>query len=177
MAAMERHRARMLAVLKQFRLLVRAMDAHYRDVERFSGLGGAQLWALQEIASEPGLGAGELAQRLAIHASTASNLVRRLEQLRLVGRERPSSDQRRVVLRATAAGRARLKGVRGPPEGLLQQALAELSERRLGVLHGELDRLLTHMKGLDRRGTLIPMSQILAEKMPSRQPAKKEKRP
>src|SRR5205085_5268796 len=89
---MKAHRARMLTVLKQFRLLVRAMDAHYREVESASGLGGAQLWALQEIASEPGLGAGELAQRLAIHPSTASNLVRRLEEMSLVTRHRPSAD-------------------------------------------------------------------------------------
>ena len=41
----------MLDVLKQFRVLLRAMESHYRQVERRSGLGGAQLWALAEIAA------------------------------------------------------------------------------------------------------------------------------
>jgi DNA-binding MarR family transcriptional regulator len=173
---MEAHRSRMLTVLKQFRLLVRAMDAHYREVESASGLGGAQLWALQEIASEPGLGAGELAQRLAIHPSTASNLVRRLEEMSLVTRRRPSADQRRVTLKATASGHKRLKSAPGPAQGLLQQALSELPSQRLSALHDELDRLLKHMKGLDRRGTLIPISQILAERTPSRTIPRKEKR-
>ena len=72
----------MMDVLKRFRVLLRSMEAHYRRVEESSGLGGAQVWALSEIAAtDGGLTVGELADKLAIHLSTASNLVRRLEEL------------------------------------------------------------------------------------------------
>ena len=57
-------RAQVLEVLKLFRVLLRSMDNHYRRIEQRSGLGGAQLWALSEVAKPPGLTMGELAGRL-----------------------------------------------------------------------------------------------------------------
>jgi MarR family transcriptional regulator, organic hydroperoxide resistance regulator len=39
---------------------------------------GTQLRVLQELLDAPGMGAGELAQQLAIHQATASNLVEAL---------------------------------------------------------------------------------------------------
>src|SRR5438067_13494196 len=87
-------RRRMLEVLEQFRIIVKSIRRHYQDVERRAGLTGAQLWALAQVADNPGSKVGELARALAIHQSTASNLLRRLEALELVARERQSHDQR-----------------------------------------------------------------------------------
>src|SRR5581483_8063588 len=75
-----RHR-KMLAVLAQFRVLFRSIRQHYQRVERRSGVTGAQLWAVVHVAGHPGAKVGELAKALAVHPSTASNLVRRLESL------------------------------------------------------------------------------------------------
>src|ERR1051325_11439878 len=69
--------ARRLEVLAQFRVVFKSVRRHYQDVERRSGITGALLWALAEIASRPGTQVGELARALAVHPSTASNLVRR----------------------------------------------------------------------------------------------------
>ena len=66
----------MLEVLQQFRILVKSIRSHYQQVEARSGVSGAQLWALAHIAGSPGSKVGELARALAIHQSTASNLVR-----------------------------------------------------------------------------------------------------
>ena len=157
-------RALMLQVLKRFRVLLRSMDAHYRQVERRSGLGGAQLWALAEIAGAGRITVGQLAKKLAIHLSTASNLVRRLESLGLVARARLASDQRVVQLAATAAGRRKVRSAPKPSAGLLQQALLEMEARELRALTGQLEKVLRRMGGLDKAGGATLLSEMLGAK-------------
>jgi DNA-binding MarR family transcriptional regulator len=142
---------RIHAVLLQFRILLRSMQRHYLSVERASGLGGSQLWALAEIAANPGLSVGELARRLAIHLSTASNLVGRMEALGIVARRRVVRDQRVVRLQVTPAGQRALRRAPGPPVGLLQRALLDLPPARLAALHRHLEVLLAHMEHRDAR--------------------------
>lgn len=155
----------MVDVLKRFRILLRSMEAHYRRVEESSGLGGAQVWALSEIAaSEGGLTVGELADKLAIHLSTASNLVRRLEELHLLTRNRSREDQRVVQLSVTPAGRRKVEQAPKPSMGLLQQALSEMTADELEALGSELDKLLRRMTHLDRRAGTMVIAEILSRK-------------
>lgn len=137
----------MLEVLKQFRVLLRTIDNHYRRVERRSGLGGAQVWALSEVAQAGGISVSELSQRLAIQVSTASNLVRKLEAMGLVTRARERSDQRIVRITATAKGRRKLGQAPKPRAGLLQEALLATRDADLAVLHKQLDRLMRRVDG------------------------------
>jgi len=153
----------MLDVLKQFRLLLRAMESHYRQVERRSGLGGAQLWALAEIAAAD-LTMGDLAARLAIHVSTASNLVRRLEELGLATRTRTRADQRVVRITATAAGRRKLRLAPKPSVGLLQKVLTETPPERLAVLHKELGRLVRRMGRIEPGAATTLISDMIASR-------------
>jgi len=148
MAAVKKalQRRRMLEVLEQFRVIVKSIRRHYQDVERRAGLSGAQLWALAQVASQPGAKVGDLARALAIHQSTASNLLRALEAQGLVTRERQSRDQRQVKLFGTKKGLQLLKGAPRPLIGVLQQALSELPAARLHALHAELAHVIALMK-------------------------------
>lgn len=65
-------------VLRRFRLVFNAVKTHFQQVEKRTGLGGAQLWALSIIRQRPDIGVGDLANAMDIHQSTASNLVRAL---------------------------------------------------------------------------------------------------
>ena len=160
-AAKSVQRRRMLEVLEQFRIIVKSIRRHYQDVERRAGLTGAQLWALAQVADNPGSKVGELARALAIHQSTASNLLRRLEALELVARERQSHDQRQVKLFATRKGLQRLKAAPRPLIGVLQQALSELPAARLHVLHAELARVIALMKRKSvAAARALPLSEI-----------------
>src|SRR5437762_4361928 len=82
-------RRRMLEVLEQFRVIVKSIRRHYQDVERRAGVTGAQLWALAQIAEQPGGEVGELGRGLAGHQATASNLVRELAARGSAARVRP----------------------------------------------------------------------------------------
>ncbi len=133
-------------VLEQFRIIIRSIRRHYQAVERRAGLKGAQLWALAQVTEKPGSKVGDLAKAMAVHQSTASNLLRALERQGLVTRERQARDQRQVKLFATRKGLRVLKGAPRPLIGVLQQALSELPAARLHALHAELGHVIALMR-------------------------------
>ncbi len=149
-----------LEVLKQFRVLLRSIKRHYQWVERECGMSGAQLWAMAEIAGAPGLKVGDLARELGIHLSTASNMLRRLEELALVRRMRIGEDHRVVQLRLTAKGAKIMRLAPRPFVGILQQALADLPQQRLDSLHADLGEVIRLMKFKDVKARTKPLSDI-----------------
>lgn len=159
-AADARRQRKMLAVLAQFRVLFRSVREHYQRVQRRSGVSGAQLWALAHVAAHPGTRIGELARALAIHPSTASNLVRRLEALALVARRRKHRDQRTVQLYLTGRGAQALRRAPQPLIGVLQHALSELPARRLDALAHHLAELIGTMKVKDLRARTMLISHM-----------------
>jgi DNA-binding MarR family transcriptional regulator len=150
----------MLEVLGQFRILFKSVRRHYGEVLRRAGMGGAQLWALSHIARHPGVKPGELARAMAIHPSTASNLIRDLEKLALVTKRRQRKDQRAVQLGATSKGLQILKRAPRPLIGVLQQALSDSSLSDLKILQGQLGRLVASMKAKDIGARSIPLSSL-----------------
>lgn len=140
----------MLSVVMQFRVVVRSMRRHYQSVERACGVTGAQLWAMAEIDASPRMTVGQLARDLAIHQSTASNIVADLEEAGLVTRERTREDQRVVRLALTAAGRKVMRRAPRPLRGALQEALMSLPPARLAALHRDLASVIAHLRGPDK---------------------------
>lgn len=132
-------------VLQQFRLIFRAVKRHFQSVEEACGVSGAQLWALARIAAQPGLKVGELAKALAVHQTTASNLVDRLCRAGLVERRRSTRDQRVVELYPSRTGSAALGRAPEPLRGVLPDALAAMAPAKrlaLSLLLTELTELM-----------------------------------
>lgn len=146
-----------LTVLQRFRVLIRAAQKHSQWIEKQSGISGAQLWALQELSETQGLRIGELAERMALHQSTASNLLDRLEQMGLVRRDRNHRDQRIVHVSVTPEGLRKLKSAPSPSRGLLPEALRQMDADDLAVLQQQLDRLLGHAKEMDVGFGMLPI--------------------
>lgn len=146
-----------LSVLQRFRVLIRTAQRHSQWIERQSGVTGAQLWALQELSEAPGLRVGELANYMALHQSTASNMVDRLETARLIRKERTSADQRVVRLYLTEDGESLLRRAPSPARGVLPEALRLLDEEALARLQRELDVLLRQIKDLDEGFGMQPL--------------------
>ena len=141
-AAAAQHQRRIVAVLRQFRVVVQAIRAHYTMVERSAGISGAQLAAMNQIASSPGLTVSGLASRLGLHQSTISNLVARLDTLGYVSRKRVKGDLRVVELTLTPEGQKMLRVAPKPAAGVLNQALEDMPDEALIALHRELDTLI-----------------------------------
>ena len=138
-----------LDVLQQLRVLVRLAGNHSAQIERSTGISGAQLWALDEVARADGLRVGELARRLRVHQTTASTLLNRLEAAGLVRKGRSPDDQRIVHIHLSAAGRRALRGAAVPARGLLPNVLDGMTPAQLRKVHAGLAVLVDCMGGFD----------------------------
>lgn len=153
-----------------WRRLLQAVRRRDRLAERTTGLTGAQLFALRQLAAHPGATVGELATLTATDASSASVVANRLLQKGLVTRIRDATDQRRWRLVLTDAGRACLRDAPDSADARLEEALAALPTadrlelvQRLRSLAASLDLDpadgATSSEGGNRRGDdAVPMA-------------------
>ena len=135
-----------LETLQAFRTVFGSARLHDAEVRRTARISGSQLWALSEIAGATGMSVNALAKNMALHQTTASNLVNALVELELIRRIRNTSDQRVVQLHVTAEGKRMLKRAPGPYVGLLVDALRHLDSHQLAALRQCLQLLVAAMK-------------------------------
>lgn len=147
-------------VLRQFRQVYGAVRRHFRQVEDACGLSGSHAWMLQEIARSPGIGLTDLANRLSIHRSTASQLAQQLADGGLVEKRRSAEDQRRVGLAPTAHGLDVLARTPHPAVGILPSALLALPDQTLRSLHVNLAQVIEHMGEAIDGDAETPLSEL-----------------
>jgi len=144
-------------VLKKLRIVFRAAQRHSLWIEKQCGVNGAQLWMMQELLDHPGLRVGELASKLAIHQTTASNLIDALRKRGYVVKERDAVDQRVVNLKLSDEGKQVLQQAPTPARGLLQEAILHLDEESLAQLDAGLQGMLASIDKLDEGFGMLPL--------------------
>lgn len=144
------------SVIRQLRVIIRALQGHSRSVERACGISAAQLWALWELQRSPGLNVSDLSRQLSVHPSTASNLLDKLEQGGLIERRRRERDQRIVRLFVTEAGKTLLSRAPAAPQGELNRALQEMEPEQLLGLEQALGALVGRMTSVEPKAGLQP---------------------
>lgn len=147
-------------VLRGFRQVFNAVKSHFQQLEKRSGLGGSQIWALSVIREQPGIGTGALAQAMDIHQSTASNLVKTLLERELVATRKSGMDRRNVELSLLPAGRAALKKAPAPFSGVLPDALSQLDAATLKSLNRDLTKLLAVLQQVDEQAAKTPLADL-----------------
>lgn len=148
------------AVLKSFRVIYGSVRYQFREVQRSCGLSGSQVWILHEVNSADGIGISELAAKLAIHQSTCSQLVDKLVRAGHVIKHRLEEDQRRVQLRVSARGKRTLARAPGPAEGILPEAIAELSAGEVRSLYRNLQRVVAALDITDTDSASTPLADL-----------------
>ena len=141
--------SRELRTLQGLRTIFGSARTHDTEVRRSIGISGSQLWALSEIAHSHrarGITVNGLSAQMALHQTTASNLVNSLVERGLIRRERDAVDQRVVHLRATAQGKQILLQTPGPHAGLLVDALRRLDPAQLDRLSESLQWVVNLMR-------------------------------
>ena len=149
-----------IAVLKSFRIIYGSVRQHFRDVRQTTGISGSQLWILHEVMGAADIGVSELAAKLAIHQSTCSQLVDKLVRAGLMKKVRLSDDQRRVGLSVTVQGKRILKSAPGPAEGLLPEAIAELSPAARRGLQRGLLQIIAALDLTDEAAAAVPLADL-----------------
>jgi DNA-binding MarR family transcriptional regulator len=126
-------------------------QGHARDLTPTQGE------ALSQLQRTPGLTLGEVAERLGVRPSTASEAVTALEAKGWVERHRDPADRRRLHLRLTPEGRNLAQDVDRWPQ-FLADVVEELDEEEKGQLMRLLQRMI---RTLQRRGE-IPVARMCA---------------
>lgn len=146
-----------LETLKLFRVIFKSANRHFHEIEKLTGIGGASLWALAEIAEADKLTVTDLAAHMSIHQSTASNLLDKLEAEGYISRVRSTHDRRVVYLVATDLARETLKRAPLPHRGILPDALMRLNPERLAELHNQLTELVGGMQKIQINTAFEPL--------------------
>jgi len=152
--ASQRSRAQEIAVLEAlqgFRLIFGSARRYDAAVRRDCGIPGSLLWALSEIARARDMSVTGLAVCMALHQTTASNLVNALFERELIHRARDTLDRRMVRLRVSAKGQRALRAAPRPHAGLLVDALERLDPKHLQQLRVGLRNLVAEMHRPDSR--------------------------
>lgn len=148
------------ASLQYFRVIFSSVKKHLSDTESACGISSSQLWVLYELYKAPDLKVSELAINLAIHQSTASNLVEKLVKKLLIVKRRETSDQRVVRLSLTETGLAIIKNAPPSPRGVLRDALDRLDINTLTGLTQSLEQLILQINSKDLGAGLIPLGDL-----------------
>lgn len=150
-----------LDVLQQFRVIYGSMRQHFRDVENRCGLPGSQMWVLQEVQQELGIGITELAARMGIHQSTCSLIVEKLVESGHLTKARCKSDRRRIGLQLRPPALEALSRLPGPAEGILPAALSGLPEVALKTLLINLNELIVHLSHKNDAFASKPLADLM----------------
>ena len=145
------------AIIKQLRILFRAVQAHSRTVEKTCGLSSAQLWMLYEVSLSYGIKVSELANILSIHRSTCSNMLDKLEKKNLISRDRSKSDQRSVHIYITDQGKELLSLAPSPQQGQLSNTLSKLTGEQLTNLETSLQVFIEALHFEDVKAGMTPI--------------------
>ena len=120
-----------------------AMTKAYKPLLEPLGLTYPQYLAMLVLWEGDGLAVSALGERLALDSGTLTPLLKRLEALGLVQRLRDAADERRVLLRLTAEGRALKTRAMGVPQAIACATACDLQQ--IQELSAQLKQLRHHL--------------------------------
>ena len=155
------HERKALGALQKLREIIKTAQDQFQSTSERAAISGSQAWALSEIARRPGVIVSELGKVMAIHPSTTSNMLDKMQKRGLIRRERIDSDQRVVRLFVTDEGETLLRELPGPARGLLPDTLARLSSEELDRVDSALALILERLERRERHAGYTPLASLL----------------
>jgi DNA-binding MarR family transcriptional regulator len=127
--------------------------AIFFDEMREVGLTPIQFAALVAIQDRPGIDQSTLVNLIAIDRSTVGNMLRRIEEKRLISRVTPKHNQRIKQLFITSEGRRILRESRNPVGRVHERILAPLKPQERSSFMANLAKLV-HLNNEESRAPL-----------------------
>ncbi len=137
------------AIVQGLRRVVQALQVYSRDVYRAYRLTAPQLWALKTLQRRGPLSAGRLAEELAVHQSSVSVLIQRLERRGLVRRARARPDRRFVRVELTRRGAELAAKAPEPAQGRLLHGLGAMPQAEVREIRRSVERVVQVMEASD----------------------------
>jgi DNA-binding MarR family transcriptional regulator len=142
-------------VLDALRRIVRAILRGANEAEKRTGVSGAQLFVLQQLADGPARSMRDIAARTLTHQSTVSVVVGRLVRKGLVVRQQDPADRRRVMLALSPAGRALLRRAPEPMQGRLIESIARIPQKDLRTVARNLQMIVREVGAAEGRPAMF----------------------
>jgi DNA-binding MarR family transcriptional regulator len=120
-----------------------AMNKLYRRVLQRLGLTYPQYLVMMILWEGDGLTVSEIGERLFLDSATLTPLLKRLESMGLLARERSAADERQVVVSLTKEGRVLKRTAAEVPEAVF--CAAQCSPEELRAIKGGLERLRANL--------------------------------
>ncbi|HPI91639.1 MAG TPA: MarR family transcriptional regulator [Deltaproteobacteria bacterium] len=133
-------------ILMSLRHIMHFVDSYSRQLATEYQITGPQLVCLYAIVKNGPLTLSELGKQVSLSMSTANGIIDRLEQKKLVQRERKHQDRRKVLITATDNGRDLSSRAPLPLQGRLIKAISEMPELEQISVALSLERILSMMK-------------------------------
>ena len=131
-----------LDFLRELWALDHAFDKTSKRMLATLGITAEQRVLIRIVGENPGISAGRLADLLHVDAGTTSTALRRLEDRKLLVRERDATDGRRVTVHLTPAGMKLCFARSGTVEAAVEQTLASSQPAEVKALRRVLGRLI-----------------------------------
>lgn len=139
-------------ILRALRRIMRKTSEHSRQVARDTGLSVPQSLCLRMIGDakpKEEVTVVRVAESVQLAPATISRLLDRLEEAKLIIRERRSQDRRKVCLRLTPAGRMKLRKLPPPLQDEFSSRLQGLSQRKQDELLRALETIVELMEAVE----------------------------
>lgn len=136
-------------ILVALRRIMRAIDLHSKRIEKQAGLTVPQMLVLQSIEAAGELSVTEIARRVHLSQATVTAILDRLAFKGLIERSRDVSDRRRISIRLTQAGVARLASAPQPMQEDFLSAYGELEPWEQKMLTAAVERIASLMDAAD----------------------------
>lgn len=135
-----------LRILQSLRRIIRAVDIHSHKLASRHNITGPQLACLLAIQEAGPLTSANLAKKVYLSPSTMVGIIDRLEEKKLVERNRDRKDRRRVHISITPAGRELVEAAPSLLQDTLSSALVELPEIEQVSITLALEKLVDLME-------------------------------
>ena len=135
-----------LRILQALRRIIRAVDIHSHKLSTQHKITGPQLACLMVVEEEGPLTSSKLAKKVYLSPSTLVGIIDRLEEKRLVERNRSSVDRRQVHISITPQGKQLIVDAPSLLQDTLANALVELPEIEQVSITMALEKLVDLME-------------------------------
>ena len=135
-----------LRILASIRRIIRAVDIYSRKVVKECNLTTPQHVCLLTIVDDGPLTVTELGRKVTLGQSTVVGILDRLDEKRMIKRERDTTDRRKVYVAATELGKAAIAKSPSPLQDKLADALSKLSELEQSTITLSLEQICEMME-------------------------------
>lgn len=135
-----------LRVLSSLRRIIRSVDLHSKELATKTGITAPQLVCLLTLVEHGAITATTISREVFLSPSTVVGILDRLEEKKLVTRERSTKDRRLVTLSVTEEGRRVAAHAPSPLQDTLTEALSALPLNEQIEIAQSLERVVSLME-------------------------------